>query len=105
MKALKKDPWESVLEKYKVGDIIPGKVDKINHFGAFVYLDKDIHGLAHVSEFQDVYPSKRIEEVFKEGETYTWTILSIEPKSHRMGLLPVKEGAKAKKEEKEEKEA
>lgn len=101
MKALKKDPWESVTEKYKVGDIVPGKVDKINHFGAFVYLDKDIHGLAHVSEFQDVYPGKRIEEVFKEGEAYTWTILSIEPKSHRMGLLPVKEGAKAKKEEKE----
>lgn len=101
MKALKRDPWESVLEKYKVGDIVPGKVDKINHFGAFVYLDKDIHGLAHVSEFQDVYPGKRIEEVFKEGETYTWTILSIEPKSHRMGLLPVKDGAKAKKEEKE----
>lgn len=102
MKALKRDPWESVLEKYKVGDILPGKVDKINHFGAFVYLDKDIHGLAHVSEFQDVYPGRKIEEVFKEGETYTWSILSIEPKSHRMGLLPVKEGStKAKKEDKE----
>ena len=92
MKALKKDPWDAVLDKYKVGDIVAGKVDKINHFGAFVYLDKDIHGLAHVSEFQDVYPGKKIEEVFKEGESYSWTILSIEPKSHRMGLLPVKEG-------------
>lgn len=91
MKALKKDPWDEVLEKYKVGDVVSGKVDKINHFGAFVYLDKDIHGLAHVSEFQDIYPGKKIEDVFKEGETYTWNILSIEPKSHRMGLLPVKE--------------
>lgn len=101
MKALKKDPWDEVLEKYKVGDIVSGKVDKINHFGAFVYLDKDIHGLAHVSEFQDVYPNKKIEDVFKEGETYTWSILSIEPKSHRMGLLPVKDKAatKAVKEE------
>lgn len=94
MKALKEDPWNSVTEKYKVGDIVPGKVDKINHFGAFVYLDKDIHGLAHVSEFQDVYPGKKIEEVFKEGENYNWKILSIEAKSHRMGLLPVKEDAK-----------
>jgi len=91
MKALKKDPWDAVLEKYKVGDVVSGKVDKINHFGAFVYLDKDIHGLAHVSEFQEVYPNKKIEEVFKEGEAYTWNILSIEPKSHRMGLLPVKD--------------
>ncbi len=101
MKALKKDPWDEVLEKYKVGDVVSGKVDKINHFGAFVYLDKDIHGLAHVSEFQDVYPGKKIEDVFKEGETYSWNILSIEPKSHRMGLLPVKDKAtpKATKEE------
>lgn len=100
MKALKKDPWDEVLEKYKIGDVVSGKVDKINHFGAFVYLDKDIHGLAHVSEFQDVYPGKKIEEVFKEGETYSWNILSIEPKSHRMGLLPVKDKAsKATKEE------
>ncbi len=96
MKALKKDPWDAVLEKYKVGDVVSGKVDKINHFGAFVYLDKDIHGLAHVSEFQEVYPNKKIEEVFKEGETYTWNILSIEPKSHRMGLLPVKDKATPK---------
>jgi ribosomal protein S1 len=64
--------------------------------------DKDIHGLAHVSEFQDVYPNKKIEDVFKEGETYTWNILSIEPKSHRMGLLPVKEKGASKEVVKEE---
>jgi small subunit ribosomal protein S1 len=36
MKALKEDPWTAVLDTYKVNDIVPGKVDKINHFGAFV---------------------------------------------------------------------
>lgn len=96
MKALKEDPWEKVSEKYKVGDEVQGKIDKINHFGAFVYLDKDIHGLAHVSEFSDVYPGRKMEEVFTAGETYAWKILSIEPKSHRLGLLPVKDGSKAK---------
>jgi len=112
MKALREDPWTAVLEKYKVGDIVPGKVDKINHFGAFVYLNKDIHGLAHVSEFSEVYPGKKIEEVFKENETYSWKILSIEPKTHRMGLLPVNENApkessskKVKEEEKPAEEA
>ncbi len=90
MKALKEDPWATVDQKYKVGETVTGKVDKINHFGAFVYLDEDIHGLAHVSEFQEVYPGRKIEEVFQEGESYTWKILSIEAKTHRMGLLPVK---------------
>ena len=90
IKALKDDPWANVTEKYSVGDTVSGKVDKINHFGAFVYLDKDIHGLAYVSEFQNLYPGRKMEEVFQVGGTYKWKILSMEPKSHRMGLLPVK---------------
>jgi small subunit ribosomal protein S1 len=94
MKALKEDPWNKVSERYHIGDAVKGKVDKINHFGAFVYLDRDIHGLAHVSEFSEVYPGRKMEELFKPGETYSWRILSIEPKSHRMGLIPVKESGK-----------
>lgn len=90
MKALQKDPWADISEKYKVGDEVKGKVDKINPFGAFVYLDKDIHGLAHVSEFTEVMPGKKINEVLEEGKEYKWKILSIEPKEHRMGLLFVK---------------
>jgi len=102
MKALREDPWTSALEKYQVDQIVSGKVDKINHFGAFVYLDSDIHGLAHVSEFQDVYPARKMEDVFSVGETYQWKILSIEPRSHRMGLLPVRDGGKKKPAEKPE---
>lgn len=90
MKALKEDPWEKVGERYKVGDVVSGLVDKINHFGAFVYLDRDIHGLAHVSEFSDVYPGRKMEEIFEAGKSYEWKILSIEPRSHRLGLIPVK---------------
>jgi small subunit ribosomal protein S1 len=95
MKALQKDPWESVGKKYKVGDKVKGKVDKINPFGAFVYLDKDIHGLAHISEFRGLFPGKRMDEVIKESGAYNWEILSIEPKEHRMGLMFVKEGKKS----------
>jgi len=91
IKALAKDPWSEIAEKYKVGDNVQGKIDKINPFGAFVYLDKDIHGLAHVSEFQEVYPGKKMDEILKAGETYSWKILSIEPKDHRMGLMIIKE--------------
>lgn len=91
MKALAKDPWSEIAEKYKVGDSVKGKIDRINPFGAFVYLDKDIHGLAHVSEFQEVYPGKKMDEILKAGETYSWKILSIEPKDHRMGLMIEKE--------------
>ncbi|EKE15647.1 MAG: RNA binding S1 protein [uncultured bacterium] len=104
MKALAKDPWSEIEKKYKVGDIVEGKVDKINPFGSFVYLDKDIHGLAHVSEFQEVYPGKKMDEVLYAGGMFKWKILSIESKSHRMGLMLVKDGEKKKAEKKEKEE-
>jgi small subunit ribosomal protein S1 len=97
MKALKSDPWTQVNEKYHVGDVVNGKVDKINPFGAFVYLDENIHGLAHVSEFREVYPDKKMEEVLTSGESYEWKVLSIEPKEHRMGLMIVKDEDTKKK--------
>jgi len=67
-----------------------GTVNKINHFGAFVYLDKDIHGLAHISEMSEMYPGKSLNELIKVSEKYNWEILSIEPKEHRMGLVLAK---------------
>lgn len=107
IRALQKDPWSEISKKYNIGDVVNGTVNKINHFGAFVYLDKDIHGLAHVSEMSETYPGKSIDELIKTGEKYDWKILSIEPKEHRMGLLLVKnkeKAAKAGKETKIEKE-
>jgi small subunit ribosomal protein S1 len=96
---LKNDPWMSVEEKYKVGEEYKGKIDKINHFGAFVYLDKDIHGLAHVSSFPG-YPNKNIDEVVELDKEYMWKVMSIEPNSHRMGLKFAGEvGAKPKGQE------
>ncbi len=90
IKALEKDPWTSAEEKYQAGKTYKGEVRKINHFGAFVYLDNDIHGLAHVSELLEQNPGKNIEDIIQVGQTYKWKILSIEPKEHRMGLALVK---------------
>jgi len=97
MRALEKDPWSKL--EYKVGDVAKGTVHRINHFGAFVYLNKDIHGLAHVSEMGEMFPGKNINELIKVGSEYSWKILSIEPKEHRMGLVLVTGKAAAKKTE------
>ncbi len=85
MKALMIDPWILAAEKYQVGMVVEGRVLKINPFGAFVELDRDIHGLAHISELS----TKRISdpaEVVKTGERYKFKVLSIEPENHRLGL-------------------
>ena len=53
MKKLIANPWEHVAKQYTVGDKVEGKILKINPFGFFVELNKDIHGLAHISELSD----------------------------------------------------
>lgn len=86
VRELKADPWSQAAEKYKAGDIVEGTVNKLNHFGAFVYLDEDIHGLSHISEFISRYPGKNVDEVIQTNERYLWKIMSMDPNKHRMGL-------------------
>ena len=102
IKKLQIDPWAEVTKKYKVGQSIKGKVLKVNPFGAFVELDADIHGLAHISELSE----KEINaptDIVDIGETYKFHIISIEPANHRLGLSLINK-SKAKSEEKKTKD-
>lgn len=85
MKQLTDDPWIRAVEKYRVGQTVRGRVTKLNPFGAFVELDPEIHGLAHISELSD-HPVNHPGDAVKAEETYDFRILSIEPRSHRLGL-------------------
>ncbi|MBI4281638.1 S1 RNA-binding domain-containing protein [Candidatus Uhrbacteria bacterium] len=84
LKKMTADPWVHVLERYAVGQIVKGKVLKVNPFGLFVELDPEIHGLAHVSELAHtpVDPTT----LAKPGDTIDLKIISIEPNEHRLGL-------------------
>ena len=105
IRRLQKDPWTEVVKKYKVDQKVTGKVLKTNHFGAFVELDRDIHGLAHISELSE----KKIndpKEVVNIGDDYEFRIISIEPQNHRLGLsMKPKPKVEEKVEAKEEKPA
>ena len=85
MKKLKTDPWKKINEKYKINEVVSGKILKANPFGLFVELDHDIHGLAHISELSDK-PITNIEEIAKPGDVMNFKIISIEPENHRLGL-------------------
>jgi len=85
IKKLQKDPWQDIAKKYKSGDIVSGKVLKANSFGLFVELDKNIHGLAHISELSDK-PSIDPKTIAKPGDKLKFKIITIEPKEHRLGL-------------------
>ncbi|MFH1233273.1 MAG: S1 RNA-binding domain-containing protein [Patescibacteria group bacterium] len=84
-KKLLKDPWQEVGKKYKVGELVIGEILKVNPFGLFVELDSDIHGLAHISQL-GLANNQKINDVYKAGDKKDFTIVSIEPKDHRLGL-------------------
>lgn len=79
------DPWLEVAAHYKIGEVVRGKVLKLNPFGAFVELDSDIHGLAHISELS-YRKLNAPSEILKIGDVYDFKIISIEPGKHRLGL-------------------
>lgn len=96
------DPWKHVKEKYKIGEKVKGRVLKVNPFGLFVELDPEIHALAHVSELSDK-PIQDASQVAKEGEEKEFTVISIDPQEHRLGLSlkTVLKKPRAKKADKE----
>ena len=104
MKRMRQDPWLTVGERYQVGQQIEGEVLKVTPFGAFVKLDDDIHGLAHVSELTSDETLKP-EEVIKGGEKRAFRIISIEPTEHRLGLSLKTDGTGKKKAKKSSKKA
>jgi len=78
-------PWDRVTERYKVGELVTGRVTNLTDFGAFVRIDSSIEGLIHISELAD----RRIshpKEVVSIGDILTLRILSIEPERRRMRL-------------------
>lgn len=83
LKALKEDPWLKAPERYKKGDTITGRIVKYNPFGAFVKLDNEIQGLAHISEFGTEAKMKEKVELQKD---YQFKVLSVDAKEHRLAL-------------------
>ena len=54
-KQLQKRPWDTVVEKYAVGDVVKGTVVRIVSFGAFVQIEKGVDGLVHVSQISNAW--------------------------------------------------
>ena len=105
-KKLMADPWDGVEKKYAVGQTVPGTILKVNPFGLFVELDKDIHGLAHVSQL-GVTTGEKIDDIYKPGQVLDFAIISLDSNEHRLGLaIPgkAKEKKNAKKSKSKDKE-
>ena len=85
IKRLAPEPWETVADRYTVGQLVEGTVTKITDFGAFAQLEDGVEGLIHVSELSD-RRVKHPNEVVKEGDRVTLRVIRVEPEKRRIGL-------------------
>ncbi len=86
MKQLQKDPWDSVAEKYKLGERARGTVIRVLEFGAFVELEPGIEGLIHVSEMSWAKKVRIASDVVKPGEIVEVVVLGVNQAEHRIAL-------------------
>ena len=71
--------------KYKVGDVVTGKVTGIQPYGAFVALDDETQGLVHISEITYGYV-KDVHEFIKVGDEITVKILDVDEEQKKISL-------------------
>ena len=86
VKQLQPHPWDSVAEKYKVGERVRGVVTRVMDFGAFVELEPGVEGLIHVSEMSWAKKVRKPGDLVKPGETVEAVVLSVNLPERRMGL-------------------
>ena len=86
LKQLLPEPWDSVADKYIVGQRITGVITRLMDFGAFVELEPGIEGLIHVSEMSWVKKIHKPSDILKAGDTVEAVVLSISPAERRISL-------------------
>ena len=85
IKQLAEDPWKVIENKYKIGDVVSGKVSKVASFGAFIQLEDEIDGLVHISQISNDRVEK-VKDVLKIGQDVTARIIKIDKTERRIGL-------------------
>lgn len=85
LKQTQSDPWGDISDRYKIGQVVTGKVSKIASFGAFVALEDGVDGLVHISQLKDEHVEK-VKDVLKVGDDVEARIVKIDGNERRIGL-------------------
>ncbi len=85
LKRLFPDPWQTVQQRYQIGETVEGIITNVVDFGAFARIEEGLEGLIHVSELAEghfLHPRN----VVSEGQHVSARILSIDGHARRLGL-------------------
>ena len=86
VKALTKDPYDSLEKKYKIGTIYVGTVTKLMDYGAFVRLEDGIEGLIHSSELSWTNKNVQPAKILSASQDVKVKIVTIDSSAKRISL-------------------
>ena len=102
LKALRKSPWEHVLEEYKVGTTVEKKIKTVADFGLFIELTKGIDGFIP-TQFASKEFIKNIRDKFNEGDIVKAQVVEVNKDTQKIKLSIKKiEIEEEKREEREQ---
>jgi small subunit ribosomal protein S1 len=87
LKRLEPDPWESVEQQYRVGQLVEATITKLTKYGAFARVSDgfEMEGLIHISELAE----ERVnvpQDVVEEGQVVAARVIRIDSKQRQLGL-------------------
>jgi small subunit ribosomal protein S1 len=85
LKQAQTDPWSGISQRFKVGQIVKGKVSKLASFGAFVEIEEGIDGLVHISQISEERVQK-VKDALQPGQEVEARVIKIDPVERRIGL-------------------
>lgn len=86
MKQVQEDPWNTVGDAFKEGEIVTGRVVRLADFGAFVEIAPGVDGLVHVSEMSWAKRVNKPSEIVSQGDEVQVKIKSIDQGLRRISL-------------------
>jgi small subunit ribosomal protein S1 len=86
MKQAQTNPWDTLRERYHMGDRVTGRVRNLTDFGAFIEVEEGVDGLVHVSDISWTKRIKHPGELLKKGQEIDAVITSIDSENRRLSL-------------------
>lgn len=79
------EPWDAIIGKYNIGDIIEVKIVRFANFGAFAEIEPGVDGLIHISQIADERIAKP-SQVLEIGEIVKVKIIDANIPDKKMSL-------------------
>ncbi len=86
MKQLQQNPWENIVDRYPIGDVLKGRVTNITTYGAFVEIENGIEGLVHVSEMSWFKGVANPHKILAPNQEVEVMVLDVNSQNHRISL-------------------